>query len=59
MTLIYLLIIGILCAATSASHVYILITKELSSFEVCVFVFLATVELIMVAIAAAALAREI
>ena len=59
MTLIYLLIIGILCAVTSASHIYILITKGLSAIEVCAFVFLATVELILFAIAAAALAREI
>ena len=59
MTLIYLLIIGILCAVTGASHVYILITKELSSLEVCVFVFLATFELILFAVTAATLAREI
>jgi len=59
MTLIYLLIIGILCAVAGASHVYILSTSELSATEVCAFVFLATVELILFAIAAAALAREI
>jgi hypothetical protein len=59
MKIIYLLIIGILCAVASARNVYILITKELSSFEVCVFVFLALFELILFAVTAATLAREI
>jgi len=59
MKMIYLLLLCVLSAVAGASHVYILITKELSSLEVCVFVFLATVELILIAVAAATLAREI
>ena len=59
MKIIYLLIICLLCAVASARNVYILLTKELSSFEVCVFVFLALFELICFAVTAATLAREI
>ena len=59
MKIIYLLLLCVLCALHGARCVYILITKELSFFEVCVFVFLAALEFILVAIAATALAREI
>jgi Na+-transporting NADH:ubiquinone oxidoreductase subunit NqrE len=59
MKIIYLLIICVLCAVASARNVYILITKELSFFEVCVFVFLALFELMLIAVAAATIAREI
>jgi hypothetical protein len=59
MKIIYLLLLCVLCAVAGASHVYILITKELSSIEVCFFVFAATVKLILFAVAAATLAREI
>jgi hypothetical protein len=59
MRLIYLLLLCVLSASAGASHVYILISKGLSAIEVCAFAFLATVELILFAIAAATLAREL
>jgi hypothetical protein len=59
MRLIYLLLLCVLSASFGASHVYILITKELSAIEGIAFAFLTTVELILFASAAATLAREL
>jgi hypothetical protein len=59
MKIIYLLIILLLSAIACASKVYIMESRSISTIEFCVFLFLASVDLLLFSFAAVGLAREL